>query len=641
MKKKYLILFIFIILLLPVKVLSSNQDIINNYYIQADVLENGDLLVRELFVLDGQYNGYERIINFKNPNLKKFDGEISSFEGSDIYNGDDIELIKIMAISIDNNLNFDYFKREGEQFEEVNSAMIGDYGYYTVEKDNMKVKYKIFNPSSSGQKGFIVEYIIKNIAISHHDIAEIGLNLFTEEQREIIRNFEMIVNISSNQNELRVWGHGPLNGETDIIDKTKISYKINNLASKTPIDIRFVFDNDVLTLKQKETGIKALEKILTVEQIRAEEANIIREKAKATELNRKRLIAVVDVLKTLWLIGLVYIMWYVYNKHDKEYQSTFKTKYYRDFPADYGPATVGYLLNRGIGTKEISATILDLIARKHIQYKTLGKNKYELIYIPDNDKDKLTDSEKQIIKMLFENIGIDNKVTILEINKYAKKNYQLFLNDYNNWRGKAMVEAEQRNFYENKNKIKVRAILYALSGLLLPMIVKKDFDYYSYPYLEVLMIIAIIISIIYFSRITKRSKMGQDHYLKWKGLDRFLKDFGKFEARDLPQIELWEKYLVYAVVFGTAKKLSKSMKIKFTELPENSYTIGDYLFDIHYINMLNGLNNNINQGITRAVNNALSTKSISESRSSSSGGYGGGFSGGGGSFGGGGGGGRF
>jgi uncharacterized membrane protein len=125
------------------------------------------------------------------------------------------------------------------------------------------------------------------------------------------------------------------------------------------------------------------------------------------------------------------------------------------------------------------------------------------------------------------------------------------------------------------------------------------------------------------------------------GLNRFLKDFGKFKTRDLPQIELWEKYLVYAVVFGSAKKLAKTMEIKFSEMPESSYTVGDYLFDITYLRMLNNLNYNISQGVSRAVSTALSTKAISESSTSSGGGFGGGFSGGGGFGGGGGGGGRF
>ena len=79
------------------------------------------------------------------------------------------------------------------------------------------------------------------------------------------------------------------------------------------------------------------------------------------------------------------------------------------------------------------------------------------------------------------------------------------------------------------------------------------FEYSNVLFINIVVIISAIGSLIYFATITKRTKEGQDHYLKWMGLNRFLKDFGKFKTRDLPQIELWEKYLVYAVVLVQLK----------------------------------------------------------------------------------------
>ncbi len=644
MKRRIIKILIFIVLFIPIKIKAKEAGI-SNYFIEATVLQNGDLYVKELFVLEGKFNGYERIINFSNLNASRFDGTVLSFAGSDIYNGEGIKLIKIMSLVIDENINFDYLFKKGDEFQKNNFANSGDYGYYSITEKKGGTVYKIFNPSRSGKRGFFLEYIIENLAITHLDVAEIGWNLFTEEQREGIKNLEMIVNIPNNKRELRVWGHGPLNGETDLLGKAQIGYKIKELPSSTPIDIRFVFDKDILIEKKKETNLLGLEKILEIEKKWADEANLVREEAKKEieeearkkELLKQRIGYPADFLKVFWAFGLIYILYYVYNKHDKEYQSTFKTKYFRDFPGSYGPSIVGYLLNRRIGTKEISATILDLIARKHITYQSLKKNNYQLIYNLHGN-DQLTKTENKLIEMLFHKIGHENKVTIQEINKYAKTHYQSFLNEYNDWRDLALTESKEKNFYEKKGKVKVKTIIYSLIGLIGTLV---TINYTNYFYLTILVLILSMGSLIYFGSITKRSKEGQDHYLKWKGLDRFLRDFGKFKARDLPQIELWEKYLVYAVVFGSAKRLAKTMEIKFTEMPTSGYTVGDYMFDVAYFRMLNNLNYSIDNGLSKAVSSALSTKSISESRTSSSGGFGGGFSGGGGSFGGGGGGGRF
>ena len=160
-------------------------------------------------------------------------------------------------------------------------------------------------------------------------------------------------------------------------------------------------------------------------------------------------------------------------------------------------------------------------------------------------------------------------------------------------------------------------------------------------FLPMLVLFAGIGSIVYFSTITRRTKEGNNDYAKWKGFKRFLDDFGTFETKDLPQVVLWEKYLVYAMVFGIATKLAKTMKIRIQEMPDTSYTVVDGIYDYHRFNLMMSFSRSMNTSMNRAVNNAISTRAAATSSNSSSGGFGGGFSSGGGSFGGGGGGGRF
>ena len=70
-----------------------------------------------------------------------------------------------------------------------------------------------------------------------------------------------------------------------------------------------------------------------------------------------------------------------------------------------------------------------------------------------------------------------------------------------------------------------------------------------------------LISLIYFATYTKRTKEGNEEYLKWIGLKNFMNDSGKMDVKELPEVRLWEKYLVYAVSLGCASKLAKTMKI--------------------------------------------------------------------------------
>ena len=138
---------------------------------------------------------------------------------------------------------------------------------------------------------------------------------------------------------------------------------------------------------------------------------------------------------------------------------------------------------------------------------------------------------------------------------------------------------------------------------------------------------------IYIFAFKKRTIKGNDDYNKWMGFKKFLNDFGRFDEKELPEIILWEKYLVYAAVFGIADKVSKTMKIKFKEInPNDNFnpTFSDY-------HMMSSMSNNLTKTINSSVTKSYASVQNYKSNNWSSGsGLGGGFSSGGG-FGGGGG----
>ena len=151
----------------------------------------------------------------------------------------------------------------------------------------------------------------------------------------------------------------------------------------------------------------------------------------------------------------------------------------------------------------------------------------------------------------------------------------------------------------------------------------------------ILTIVFGIIFLIYVVGFTKKTRKGIEHYARWKAFKNFLKDFGNFSVKELPEIILWERYLVYATIFGLADKVEKTMNVKINEIEGiniDAYTL-NYITNYHIANL-----------ITSSMHSAITTSQttinrINASTSSGSNGFGGGFSGGGG-FGGGGGGGR-
>lgn len=618
--KKFIWLFI---LFMPFLVKAD----IPNYRIDATVLDNGDLLVKEVFNLSGEYNGFERKINYKNDGLKGFDGSLESLNGSDIYNGSAIELIGIRAV--DNELDsFSNLTNSGDLFKEAVSANPGEYGVYIKSDTINGVAYKIFNPSSKN-KAFYLEYKIKNLAISHNDVSEIGWNIFDSLTEDII-NLEVGIHIPNNKEILRAWAHGPLTGNIEIKDKENFNLTLKGMYANEKIDTRFVFDKEYLKDPNKISNIAALDNIIKLETKKADAAN--KERAKARKID-----SMYGIINATYMVILIVLVFTFYYRHDKEVKTTFNQKYLRDFPSEATPASVGYLFNKKISSKELSASIMELIDLKVIEASKTDKKDY--LFTLKKDKETLTSEQKKLVEFLFVN---ESQIALSSLKKSAKKSYEDFLNRYKDWEDEALATALNKEYFETNRNTSLY-ILYCLLGLVIGgYSIYKHSDAFTFNYnlyLGVASIILAIFSMIYIAKSSKRTPSGALEFVKWKALKNFLNDFSIIDKRELPEIALWGKYLVYAVVLGCASKLAKDMQIRVKEFDQeltdiNTFTTTDFI-------MFNSINNTVSSSINSAIATARSTQSIANSANSSGGGFGGGFSGGGGSFGGGGGGGRF
>ena len=656
-------IILFLLLLIPFYVNAT----VENYYMEATVLNTGDIKVREVFGLDGTYNGFERELYY----------------GNNIYAGTNIEIISVKGIKKTSN-DFAILNDSGDIFTEVGSASKGDYGHYIITDIDNGINIKIYNPSKK-ERLFYIEYIVKNMAIKHHDVGEIGYNIFTS-LKEPVSNINVKFIVPNNKKTIKVWGHGPLTGETSIVSSNEVLLKLDYLESYEGLDIRLVFDRNVLSESLKLDNEDVLNTIIEEETKKADDANKIREEERKKleelkekieqaindfekdrtqvkkdyaislveklygyeeydlymyrlnntlsyeeeeELKRNKTIGnIINYLCITYLVFGIYLFYRFYTNHDKEYKPIFNHEYYRDFPKEYGPEKVDYLVNGQVSSKSFTAMILNLIYQKKIEFEKLEKNNYKLKLI---NQDNLANSEKNLIKCIF---GKKEEVTLKELKANAKKNYDEFTNNYRSWQQNATNESKAMNFYEKSNKG-----LYSLYSII-PFFLFSLSNYFEYAnqFIIFITILIVPISLVYYLCAKKRSKEGNEDYHKWKALKNFMKDFGRMQEKELPEIKLWEKYLVYATVFGIANKLAKTMEIKVKEFADTDFT------DLYTINALNDMlkvSNVVASSVENAKLVADRAYAVAHSTNSSGSGSGGGFSSGGGSFGGGGGGGRF
>lgn len=619
MKKILIICSFLTVFLIPIKVnaVDTIDYSIAKFTIDAYVNDDGSLYVQERIIQKGSFNGYIRDINYKNDSLPIFNGKLESFKGSDIYNASAINFVAVSDFDVNSNQII-------KQFDISNYANNGDYGVYQYTPSNNGISLKMYNPSNYESKGYYITYNLDNVIVVHNDVAELYWNFIGDQFKDTLNNVTINIHLPKADKTKKVWAHGPLDGLVENDTDMTVKATMGRVSAYTPVDIRMTFDKTMITSAKKITNVDALDKILTVEKERADEAN--RQRAIA-----KTISTIMGIFIYTWIAGLIYLFIYIYNKYDKERKSTFNNQYNREIIEDYSVGVVDYVMKKQITSNALSACILDMIRKKIIKVEqTDKKNDYILIYDSKN-KLPLLEYEEHLITWLIQTVGDGQKVSLRDIKDYGKGNNTnaiAFMEEYKKWQKMIETEANKFNFYEDSLGIKLKAGLYAIIGIVLFVLNIVFTVNNPIGYITLFLAIIFLIYIILFS---KRTTIGNEHYAKWKAFKRFLLDFGRFKEKELPEIVLWEKYLVYATILGVADKVEKVMKIKLQEINPNNTNM--MYMPLYY-----------HMGVSSTFSHAVSTtmtSAIASSTTSSATGSGGGFSSGGGFGGGGGGGGGF
>lgn len=641
---KKILLTLLLLLMFPVFVNAEVDYDITDYYIKSNILENGSMEVTELFVLDGTFNGYERDIIYANNNLAN--EESINFANSYIYNADDIVNLTIKAKYV-NRVDFNTMEDfDFESFTSVNYASNGDKAKVISSRLDGGYRFRMYYPSYDNRVAFFIKYTVLDAVVIHDDVAELYWNFIGNDYADEIENLNIKVYLpgTDNSNNFRIWAHGDVTGNIEYLmdQNSKIgAYAyMNEVDEYDSVDIRMTFNRSLIkdTDSLDYSGVSALSKIIEVEEERADIANKLR-----AELRFKYYAVVAATI--LYYIVLLISFIIVVKKYGLDKKSDFKYEYNREFIDDYNVEVVDYLINKKkITPNAMSASIMNLIYKKNIKAEEIlnAKNKKDYKFSLLN-QDNLNVSEKLLVAFLFNTVGkteVDGTKTFTTegLKRYASssKYCDTFINKYTAWKDNVTVEGEKQKFYENTSMAKIIGIIsLVVSGLL--VLVSNAFGANFMP--TYITPILAIIFLIYTLLNTKKSSKGALHYAKWMAFKRFLEDFGTFSEKELPEIILWERYLVYATVFGIADKVEKAMNVKIKELELATGTTYTNIYVYHDLHICNTISRAINNSVQSSYQKQAANRAAASSSSSSGSGFGGGFSSGGG-FGGGGGGGR-
>ena len=388
------------------------------------------------------------------------------------------------------------------------------------------------------------------------------------------------------------------------------------------------------------------------------------------ELKRELIYVIISILTII----LSYIIINI-SKYSHRFIKKVDPLYIRNIPNDLSLVSSGILIDKEITSDEVTASILDLIRRKII----IKDNHFENgdVYIKNEELINNIDSKDEcLLKMIF---GTEKSINFKKIRIIDKIRFNswkgLFINEL---KGKEFINLTEQKPIQVSLQLCVVIIILLLIGsyglgliIILLYAIKKYrfylpislllvanfisirnvlFNNHFFYYSIILNIISIIIICLCTKKIPfklniKLTKKGEEKKKELYALRNFLNDFSRLNEKEIPEVYLWEQYLVYATLFGIGNKVLKSMKLKIEENNLN-INLNSVLLDSINVNSFDRISNNISSMSAPKIDfKTFSSGSGGDwGSSSSSSGSGGGFSGGsdsGGSFGGGSGGGRF
>lgn len=527
----------------------------------------------------------------------------------------------------------------GSSYEYNPEHNIGPKGTYFAEQRGSQFYIDWSFEAVDETRTFQVGYTVHNAVLVHDDVAEFYYQFVGDEWEKGVDQVDVILHLpqGAGKEDVRAWGHGPLNGIVEIVDGQTVRWRVSPLRSKTMVEGRVAFPTNLVPGATNRTGRAGLPGILEEEE------------AWAAETNRRRQLARVDIVLGM-VLGLVSILGSItlWMKYGKAHPTDFDGEYYRELPAQYSPAELGILWNSGLtSTKDLSATLLDLARRKVLRIseemeekKGLLKTKSEMEYAFTllEKPSSLKPHEKDLIDFLFNEVADEGQetVSLSDLEKFARKHKRTFAEFWKGWQETVKLTAEKHVFFESPSTLRAVVIISGILGIFLsiPAFIT------NWLFSGTGLIVASSFLVITGALMRRRTPRANNEYVRWKAFRKFLLHFSEMPRHDVPSLIIWEHYLVYAVTLGVADKVIKQLEIVFPNLEDGQYRFGYgwYYYHMHPGRSLNQGLSNFTSSLDRSFAQSIQAAT---GQSSSGSGAGGGFSGGGGGgFGGGGGGAR-
>ena len=614
------------------------------------------LVPRLVFAVDFDILSYKGDLNIHADNTAVFQQTIT-YRFKDDFNGQSVGLGKAGKMPEGFEIDDDptvLVSKNGEIIEDALS--------YT--KENGKgYQVIILNPGKAGDTVRVtITWQLKNLLFLYQDISELNWQPLTDSSGDI-KDLEF--RVTSDSPAEKVFFHtGKLLNEGSV-EKVNDIYrvKMKNLPRKRQVELHAYWPREAFSVAPSQG----------LEEERLRDLKKIEIEIKASKVQVSLMIKWIFPIVFIVLLMMTIMYYRAFRKH-----TTLKKVYPKDHrlyepPMDLPPMVlaeaiystsleeISPLNKKKFGKfsfeRLIQATLLDLVDRGHL---SIFQGEEEP-WIKINSEKGLSNFEKECLRMtlstnkelplsdlfpeyqvssgLFHGAKEADEQHIREFGLHLKHSFERRLERMQSCVRDKVKILRLPSYYRPLtdkesslvNGMKVCSAITGLIGLLVFYYSLRTRGYFSLPLLSLGLIGLLASALVHFvtrgpSRDGVLNEEGAEAYYLWTSFENMLRDIVHLDKAELESIVLWNRLLVYATLYGYAKKVNKIMKLHNIQL-ENE-TMNLYV-SCGWDKQFHTSAAHINQ--YTSVANTASTFSVSSGSGSSGGGFSGG--GGGGSIG--------
>ena len=467
------------------------------------------------------------------------------------------------------------------EFTQIDEEMyhVTENCYYGLinSKGNFEIAWGVGLDDRYATRTYEISYTVVDAIGKYNDYAELYWQFIGEDFEVDADKITGTITLPSNaesEEDIKVWGHTEnLNGEIYVTDTDKIKFQLENFDAGRYVEVRILFPTEMIESTGRAYNEDRYDDVIKEETKWANQANLRRQ----WEEIKDEVVAtfVIFVILALCIIFIEKAVKYGKKLSSiKKFVPEQKLDYFRDLPEkDTTPGEAVYILkepynafSRHFG-KIFSATLLDLKLKDYIDLRVekTEKNKDKIYLKKKKESDSnLKSDEKRILDFAYKAFGKKTEVEMKTLEQYIEKHpagVEALIN--------GCLKAIESQLKESKmfdKKQKEEFSNYAgLSGVYYVFAIVTLF--WAFPLAIILLINGLICGSIK-KRANVLTQKGVDSKEKWKGLKKYMEDFSLLNEKEIPAIEVWEHYLVYATAFGIADKVLKQLKTIYPNIDE-------------------------------------------------------------------------